>query len=279
MLSDLVCPRRWPVAFRLGVPAIFLCGCSPGGGGTTTSPGPLPAGGRHVLFIGNSLTYTNDLPEAVVRLGLLSGDTIRARSVAYPNFALIDHATGASGTRTVDVIRQEPWDMVVLQQGPTFQATCADTLALAVRLLDGHAKASGATTGVFEVWPSRTDLPYFEQSRLSYERAADEVHAVFMPAGEAWRLAWQVDANLRLYGSDDFHPSVLGTWLAALVIVERITGRDVRGLSSQAIAAHVGATVGVVEILKNAASAANGRYPKPAASVRFGGSALRAATC
>jgi hypothetical protein len=255
-----------------------LTGCSLGTA-STGPQGPLAPGGKHVLFIGNSLTYSNDLPSAVIMLADLAGDTVRAKSVAYPNFALIDHATGVGGSRTIDVIKGEPWDMVVVQQGPTFQSLCADTLALAVQILDGHAKASGAKTGVFEVWPSRTDLQFFDAHRLSYQRAASQVNAVFMPAGEAWQLAWQVEPDLALYSSDNFHPSALGTWLAALVIFEKVTNRDARLLPAQPIAARLGISIGIVDVMKNAASAANGRYPLPASSTRFEKTAARAITC
>src|SRR3954469_4414809 len=75
---------------------------------------PLADGGHHVLFIGNSLTYTNDLPGTVSDLARSVGDTIRVKSVALPNFAVIDHALGQSNA--TDVIKSQDWEFVVLQQ-------------------------------------------------------------------------------------------------------------------------------------------------------------------
>ena len=46
----------------------------------------------------------------------------------------------------------------------------------------------------------------------------------------AWRAAWRRDQLLGLYGADGFHPSPIGTYLAALVFFERLTGRSVLGL-------------------------------------------------
>ena len=63
-----------------------------------TAPVSLPAGGHHVLFVGNSLTYTHDLPATVAAIAASAGDTIRYRTVAAPNLALIDHLNGARGT-------------------------------------------------------------------------------------------------------------------------------------------------------------------------------------
>jgi hypothetical protein len=46
---------------------------------------PLSPGGIHVLFVGNSLTYVNDMPGMVAALGVLSGDTIRVATAAEPD--------------------------------------------------------------------------------------------------------------------------------------------------------------------------------------------------
>jgi hypothetical protein len=58
----------------------------------------------------------------------------------------------------------------------------------------------------------------------SYRQAAAAAHATFLPAGEAWQAAWRRSPRLPLYGPDGFHPSKLGTTLAALVIASRLTG-------------------------------------------------------
>ena len=75
------------------------------------------------------------------------------------------------------------------------------------------------------VWPSRERLGDFDGVRDSYARAAKDVEGLFIPAGEAWRAAWRRDRNVALYGADNFHPSPLGSCLAAAVIVQGITGR------------------------------------------------------
>lgn len=46
---------------------------------------------KSILFVGNSLTYYNDLPGLVAKLGKDSGIVIKTEMVAYPNYALEDH--------------------------------------------------------------------------------------------------------------------------------------------------------------------------------------------
>ena len=93
-------------AWRLLAVALILLGCA-------TDADRLPDGGIHVLFIGNSLTYTNDLPATVAAIAASGGDTVRVASETGPNLALIDHLNGA--THAADQIKRGGWQFVVLQ--------------------------------------------------------------------------------------------------------------------------------------------------------------------
>jgi len=208
------------------------------------APGPLEPGGHHVLFIGNSLTYTNDLPGTVSDLASRAGDTIRVQSVALPNFAVIDHALGMSNA--VDVIKAQSWELVVLQQGPTTTGLNRDTLIIATKLLDPVVKASGGRTAQLMTWPASSQISLFPQVRASSQAAAQSVSGgVFIAAGDAWRIALEEDPSLPLYGSDGYHPAYLGTYLTALVIYEEVTGHDARLLPG--IAYVSGTNIGVAE--------------------------------
>jgi hypothetical protein len=183
---------------------------------------------HRVLFIGNSLTYTNDLPGTVAAIALTGGDTIQVQTVAGPNLALIDHVVGQ--TNAVEVIKSAHWDYVVLQQGPTPLALYRDTLILATKWLQPYIRNAGARSAQLMVWPAATKRGSFDEVRRSNELAAKAVGGVFLPAGEAWRAAWSAGPRLALYGADGFHPSELGTYLTALVVYEGLTGKDVTAL-------------------------------------------------
>jgi hypothetical protein len=107
---------------------------------------------------------------------------------------------------------------------------------LAAKQLDPDIRKAGGRTALLMVWPPSGGLDAFDQVRISYQQAAEAVGGLFLPAGEAWRTAWASDADLPLYGPDGFHPSELGTYLAALVVYEGITGHDARSLPAQAYA-------------------------------------------
>jgi hypothetical protein len=196
--------------------------------------GVLPEGGHHVLFIGNSLTFTNNLPGTVAALAKAAGDTIRVGEVALPNFAVIDHAMGMSNA--IDVIKSQSWELVVLQQGPTTTAINRDTLIIATKALDPIVKAAGGRTAQMMTWPQSGFPQQFPAVRASSLAASKSVEGgVFIPAGEAWRVALERDPSLNLYGPDGYHPGALGTYLAALVIYEKVTGHDARALPGTAV--------------------------------------------
>jgi len=151
-----------------------------------------------VLFIGNSLTASNDLPNTVAQLAAPVDDTIVVESVTRPNFAVIDHVSGMSNA--VDVIRRERWDYVVLQQGPTSQQLYRGALILATRLLQPDIQAAGPRTAQLMVWPAAQNMAVFDGVLRSGLEAASAVDGLCLPAGEAWRAAWAVDPTLGFYG-------------------------------------------------------------------------------
>jgi hypothetical protein len=213
-----------------------------------------------VLFIGNSLTYTNDLPGTLEGIAALANIEINCESVTRPGFALIDHLDG--GSDAVNVIRQGEWNYVIMQQGPSSLAESRVILIDGTKRFDEEIRAIGAVTSLYMVWPDKSRFAYFEAVRVNYKAAADTVGGLFLPAGEAWLNAWKLDSSLALYGGDNFHPSPLGTFLAALVIYERVTGADARDLPPVAVVA--GDTLIVseatVHLLQTVAHKTNARY-------------------
>ena len=239
------------------------------GGAVPSSPAPVEiAGGHRVLFIGNSLTYTNDLPGMLSAIARMSGDTIVVASVVAPGYAVIDHITPPTATDALARIASAKWEYVVLQQGPTSRAIDRDTLVLAAQRLEPAIRAAGGRPALYMVWPAAADSANFDRVRQSFQLAACSTNGVFWPVGEAWRAAWRVDPTLGLYGPDRFHPSALGTYLAALVMYERITGKDARSLPQQWITTGwpPGPLPATIRALQEAAHAANAAHPTACAS-------------
>jgi hypothetical protein len=198
------------VALVLVAAALIACA-----GGAARADNPQ----LRVLFIGNSLTAANDLPNVV---STLSGGRIAYKTVAPGGVSLEDHWT-LTGAR--DALEEGPWNFVVLQQGPSSLAESAANLREWTVRWANASRAHHATPAVYEVWPDSAFgvRASFAAVVHSYRSAAAAAHATFLPAGEAWQAAWRRNPRLALYGPDGFHPSQLGTTLAALVITARLT--------------------------------------------------------
>jgi len=178
-----------------------------------TQPNP-----TRVLFIGNSLTYANDLPAMVCGLARSAGKQAVCESVAKPDYGLEEHWNEREARQAI----ARGWDVVVLQQGPSALPESRRLLISYTRRFDAQIKKAGARTALYMVWPSRTRRGDFPGVSQSYSAAAKDVKGLLLPAGDAWRAAWAADAALPLWGADGFHPSPAGTYLAALVIYEQI---------------------------------------------------------
>jgi len=216
-----------------------------------------------VLLIGNSLTAANDLPRLLAAVANAGGDLYETESVTGPGLALIDHLQRS--TRAAATIARHRWDVVILQQGPTPAGICRDSLVLWAQLFDSLIVHSGARPALMMTWPPRADWAAFEETRVSYEAAAYAVNGIFLPVGEAWRLAGKATAP-RLYAADGFHPSLIGSYLAALTIYERLSGQDIRHLSPAQLAPSSPMALSEADLkgLQEAAHEANTRYPDPA---------------
>lgn len=176
-----------------------------------------------ILFIGNSLTYSNDLPGMLGRLFELAGvEGVVIGEEALPSFGLPDHWVRSS---TRERLAEGEWDVVVLQQGPSATEGRPYLLEFTA-LFAEEIRAAGATPAMYMVWPAEERFFDFDGVLDSYRTAAEENDALFFPSGEAWRVAWEREPALELYGLDRFHPSEMGTYLAALVMFEQLSGRD-----------------------------------------------------
>ena len=242
---------------RLGL-SLTLAACL-----SSSLSGPQLSGtGPPVLFIGNSLTYVNDLPGIVQSLAdSAGGPALAVETVAFPDYALIDHWNeGVAAGHARGEIAKGGWKFVVLQQGPSSVDVNRDTLRLATKLFAQEMSKVGATPALLSAWPTIDRRQDFPRAIESYTLAASDVNGVLLPVAAAWVAAWQRDSTLALY-SDGLHPSVVGSYLSALVIYAALQHHTPVGLPSR-IHLRSGATMfvdpKVAAVLQAAAAEATG---------------------
>lgn len=183
-----------------------------------TAPG-LTDGGTRVLFIGNSLTYSNNLPGLYIALARLAGnDTVNAAVVAFPDFALEDHWAEGTARRS---LTDHKWEYVVMQQGSSALASSQVNLRTWSEQFAPLIRAAGAVPVMYMVWPTTSNLADFRFVLQSYRNAAAAVNGIFAPAGDGWTAFGSPSVT---YSFDGLHPSIKGTYIAALVLLDRTIG-------------------------------------------------------
>ena len=192
----------------------------------STAP-DLPDDGLTVLFVGNSLTAANDLPGMVAALAGAAGvKRFRYQEVTLGGSSLEDHWNDG---RAVEAIEGARWDVVVLQQGPSsLESSRLNLIEWAGRFAE-KIRERGGRPALYMVWPPLGGD--WDAVTRSYTDAAVAVDGMLFPAGEALRAVHAEEPGIPMFAADQFHPSLEGTYLAALVIIGGLTGRSTEGLS------------------------------------------------
>jgi hypothetical protein len=213
-----------------------------------------------VLFVGNSLTATNDLPAVVSGLARATGRSLEYRTIAFGGYALEDHWARGDARAA---LASRSWDIVVLQQGPSALPESQINLREWASRFADEARAAGTRPALLTVWPESYRRGALRDVIASYRRAAAAARADLFPAGLAWRIAWGCRPGLALYGPDGFHPSALGTYAAALVLYGRLFKAPLVGIRAP-IPARVAPRTAL--LLEKAAARALGRPIRPPCS-------------
>jgi hypothetical protein len=172
-------------------------------------------GGR-VLFVGNSMTYYNDMPRMVETLA--AGDPgarpLLVVSYTAPRWTL---EGAAKDDRLARLIRDVRWDTVILQENTTLALRSKSSLehdsVPYAQALQRRIDGTGARALLYETWTGRSDLPALLDLPVA-------------PVGPAIAESQSRRPDLRLLMDDDHHPNRAGSYLAACVFYALVTKRD-----------------------------------------------------
>jgi hypothetical protein len=199
-----------------------------------------PRRGLRVLFIGNSYTFANELPEMLAALARSGGREMEVAMSAQGGWTLDTHS---QSKETLEELEQRQWDYVVLQEQSVLPAQPKErerSMYPAVRLLQTTIDGNGADAILFMTWGRRDGLSnegYEDfgamQAELEsgYMRIADELDVLVAPVGIAWQRAIERDPGLGLWSADGSHPSEIGSYLSACIFYAVITRQSPEGLA------------------------------------------------
>ncbi len=174
----------------------------------------------NILFVGNSLTYSNDLPKLVYEFAKTKDVEISTKMIAKPNYAIIDHLD--NGSQVITEINSKKYDYVVIQQGPSSQSEGRKLLFEGGKRFSEICKKNDAELVFFMVWPSRAYYHTFDGVIKNHTEAALEYEAILSPVGKQWKDYFDNTGDFSYYGPDQFHPSLEGSNAAAMIIFDTL---------------------------------------------------------
>lgn len=181
-----------------------------------------------VLFLGNSYTAANNLPQLFKSITESLGDAVNVDARTPGGTTFQGHAYNGA---TYQKIQSNPWHFVVLQaqsQEPSFpdSQVNTNTLPYAQQLSDSvyannfctqvlYYMTWGRKNGDAQWAPISTYDGMQTRLRNAYVRFADSTEASVSPVGMAWKYVRETDPTIELYTADESHPSYAGSYLAA----------------------------------------------------------------
>ena len=193
-----------------------------------------------VLFIGNSYTYVNNLPDIIA--GIAAADPESA--IIVPTLATRGGATlrwHLDNGPAVKMLDSGKWDFVVLQEQSTLSGKEADgKIALgehgpfhaSVRDWVKRIRATGATPILFMTWARRNEpaIAGMQQGLAdAYDMIGRELGVAVAPVGLAWGETRRRLQSFDLHMWDASHPSSAGSYLTGLILYSTLTGRSPLG--------------------------------------------------
>lgn len=187
-----------------------------------------------ILFVGNSYTYYNQMPEeAFTRLSEAAGYKVAVTSVTCGGYSLSQFADpeNEQGKRLREVISGVRYDYAVLQdQSVNPIKNEADFFSGAsnlMNLISADKFILYATWGRNDGSPTLNELGLTREEMtkklsIAYNAVGNKLSARVAEVGKAFIEYSKTHDKDALYDPDKSHPSALGSEIAARVIFEKI---------------------------------------------------------
>ena len=193
-----------------------------------------------VLFIGNSYTSVNNLPQIFCDVAASAGHApSEIKAVTPGGVTLYQHLSSPGTLKAID---EGNWDIVILQAQSQEAAISEQLPNMRDRFLKGVAGlyeriktvSPHAKIILYQTWARHADYwndpkadrsigndPADMQARIRkwhQNAAAQKNDFLIAPVGDAWELNYKNPNAIRLHAADNLHPAFTGSYLAALVI-------------------------------------------------------------
>lgn len=195
-----------------------------------------------VLFIGNSYTYVENMPDLFRHIADSAGYKVKTQMFAPGGVSVGDISQGTqahmNNPLVYENIRSDKWDYVVLQdnqgrfvldygQFPSSSLVIQGHLQIRDSVLKNNPCAKMiwfAGWGVKNGYPpyGNTGIEMINRIAANYQFLNDTAHQIIAPIGGAWKKIILTNPSFDLFSADEMHPSLEGAFLTANVIYSTI---------------------------------------------------------
>ncbi len=221
----------------------FLIGVSTACSDGAVEPDAVPATSlKKVLFVGNSYTAGNNLPELVKQIALSVNDQLEYDKHTPGGATLMDHA---NNNTLAQKINSKKWDFVTVQAQsqevwlPDWYVN-TNVFPYAKELSNKIRKSNSKGIPLFFMtWgrkngdqancggnPNCTYEAMDDRLKLNYLKMAGDNKAQVAPVGAVWRHIRENNPSINLYKNDGSHPSKAGSYAAACTFYTLIFEKD-----------------------------------------------------
>lgn len=164
-----------------------------------------------ILFIGNSHTYFNDMPEMVAERFRKTKYDCEVTMIAHGGWFLEQHVNEPDVRFN---ILYGHYDYVVLQEH-AHPFDPEEKFFRAVRQLNEWILEAGSKTVIYMTWAKKEEEYNQERMTLAHEQIAEEIEALLAPVGKYWWNYKKKHPEVEMYYKDGQHASPDGSRFAA----------------------------------------------------------------
>ncbi|MDI9309664.1 MAG: PKD domain-containing protein [Limnohabitans sp.] len=201
---------------------------------------------KNILFIGNSITYFNDMPIIFRDMANNKGKNVSTDMYAPGGTGFVNHV---DDNAVYDKFRSKIWDAVVLQPGSGESAGVSwpvnTTIQRGQKLVDSIRKYSPCAKiflyqipyGVKSTDGTTGDYDNYQTTQTkikdSITKLTDGLRLQMVPAGECARMHYTAQQDLLLHSTfNDIHPNLNGSYLVAAAMFTTIFQEPITGCTS-----------------------------------------------
>ena len=213
----------------------------------------------NILFLGNSLMFYNDMPELFSQIATANGKEVHVQSVTRGSATFSDFCDLRTkvGEKAVPLLENNKWDYVVIEPSrriSPYENTLKEVELASAKKIREMTEAAGGEVVLYSVWGNNTgsvveykaydpiytcEVAVHPMDRKTHTGFLHKVNLEFADAlgsvkialaGYAFENCIAQYPQIKLYHSDEAHPSPVGSYLAAATIYVAIFGQKVNAI-------------------------------------------------